>query len=83
MVSTNIAETSLTLDGVMYVVNTGYCKLERVQPADGDERAAGVPVLAGGGESTQRTCGAHGAGYVLPSVHGDGVQARDASHDDA
>ena len=27
IVSTNIAETSLTLDGVKYVVDTGYCKL--------------------------------------------------------
>ena len=26
--ATNIAETSLTLDGVKYVVDAGYCKLK-------------------------------------------------------
>lgn len=28
VVATNIAETSLTLDGVKYVIDTGYCKLK-------------------------------------------------------
>ncbi|CRH00715.1 pre-mRNA-splicing factor ATP-dependent RNA helicase PRP16, putative [Plasmodium relictum] len=28
IVSTNIAETSLTLDGIKYVIDTGYCKLK-------------------------------------------------------
>ena len=35
IVSTNIAETSLTLDGVMYVVDTGYCKLSVYNPRMG------------------------------------------------
>ena len=33
--STNIAETSLTLDGVMYVVDSGYCKLSVYNPRMG------------------------------------------------
>ena len=28
VVATNIAETSLTLDGIMYVVDSGYCKMK-------------------------------------------------------
>lgn len=28
IVSTNIAETSLTVDGILYVIDTGYCKLK-------------------------------------------------------
>ena len=28
VVSTNIAETSLTVDGIIYVIDTGYCKLK-------------------------------------------------------
>lgn len=28
VVATNIAETSLTLDGIMYVVDAGYCKMK-------------------------------------------------------
>ena len=35
VVSTNIAETSLTLDGVMYVVDTGFCKLSVFNPRVG------------------------------------------------
>ena len=35
VVSTNIAETSLTLDGVMYVVDTGFCKLSVYNPRVG------------------------------------------------
>lgn len=33
VVSTNIAETSLTVDGIIYVVDTGYCKLKVCGPA--------------------------------------------------
>lgn len=32
VVSTNIAETSLTVDGIIYVVDTGYCKLKVPAP---------------------------------------------------
>jgi pre-mRNA-splicing factor ATP-dependent RNA helicase DHX38/PRP16 len=35
IVSTNIAETSLTLDGVMYVIDTGFCKLSVFNPRMG------------------------------------------------
>lgn len=28
IVATNIAETSLTVDGILYVVDAGYCKLK-------------------------------------------------------
>ena len=28
IVATNIAETSLTVDGIMYVVDSGFCKLK-------------------------------------------------------
>ncbi len=28
IVSTNIAETSLTVDGIIYVIDTGYCKMK-------------------------------------------------------
>lgn len=28
IVATNIAETSLTVDGIMFVVDSGYCKLK-------------------------------------------------------
>ena len=31
IVSTNIAETSLTVDGILYVIDSGYCKM-KVRP---------------------------------------------------
>jgi len=35
IVATNIAETSLTLDGVKYVVDSGFCKLKVYNPRIG------------------------------------------------
>jgi hypothetical protein len=35
VVATNIAETSLTLDGILFVVDPGYCKLKVFNPKIG------------------------------------------------
>ena len=35
IVSTNIAETSLTVDGILYIVDAGYCKLKVYNPRMG------------------------------------------------
>lgn len=35
VVATNIAETSLTVDGIMYVVDSGFCKLKVFNPRIG------------------------------------------------
>jgi pre-mRNA-splicing factor ATP-dependent RNA helicase DHX38/PRP16 len=35
IVSTNIAETSLTVDGIKYVIDSGYCKLKVYNPRIG------------------------------------------------
>ena len=32
IVSTNIAETSLTVDGILYVIDSGYCKMKVRSP---------------------------------------------------
>jgi hypothetical protein len=32
IVSTNIAETSLTVDGILYVIDSGYCKMNVPPP---------------------------------------------------
>lgn len=35
VVATNIAETSLTVDGIIFVIDTGYCKLKVYNPRIG------------------------------------------------
>lgn len=38
VVATNIAETSLTLDGIKYVVDAGYCKMKVFNPRIGRDQ---------------------------------------------
>lgn len=49
IVSTNIAETSLTVDGIYYVVDTGYVKMKVYNPKMGMDalqvRTSATPVL--------------------------------------
>ena len=44
IVATNIAETSLTLDGVRFVIDSGYCKLKVYQAKMGMDSLQIVPV---------------------------------------
>jgi pre-mRNA-splicing factor ATP-dependent RNA helicase DHX16 len=40
---TNIAETSLTIDGIIYVIDPGFCKLKSYNPRTGMESLVIVP----------------------------------------
>lgn len=44
IVSTNIAETSLTVDGIIYVVDPGFCKLKVYNPRIGMDSLRVTPV---------------------------------------
>uniref|UniRef100_A0A8C4Q2V9 Pre-mRNA-splicing factor ATP-dependent RNA helicase PRP16 n=1 Tax=Eptatretus burgeri TaxID=7764 RepID=A0A8C4Q2V9_EPTBU len=44
IVATNIAETSLTVDGIMFVVDSGYCKLKVYNPRIGMDALQIYPI---------------------------------------
>ena len=55
IVSTNIAETSLTVDGILYVIDTGYVKMKVYNPKMGMDALQVVPVSqAGAGQRSGR-----------------------------
>ena len=43
MLATNIAETSLTIDGIIYVIDPGFCKQKNYNPRTGMESLVVVP----------------------------------------
>jgi len=44
IVATNIAETSLTVDGIKFVIDSGYCKLKVYNPKIGMDALQITPV---------------------------------------
>ncbi|EPS31820.1 hypothetical protein PDE_06778 [Penicillium oxalicum 114-2] len=53
IVSTNIAEASVTIDGIVYVIDCGYAKLRAYNPATGIETLTAVPISKA--SATQRS----------------------------
>lgn len=44
ILATNIAETSLTIDGIRYVIDTGFCKQNVYNPRTGVESLVVTPI---------------------------------------
>ncbi|XP_020873248.1 pre-mRNA-splicing factor ATP-dependent RNA helicase DEAH1-like isoform X2 [Arabidopsis lyrata subsp. lyrata] len=53
VLATNIAETSLTIDGIKYVVDPGFCKIKSYNPRNGMESLLVTPISKA--SATQRT----------------------------
>lgn len=46
IVATNIAETSLTVDGILFVIDPGFCKMKVYNPRIGmDALQVGFPLI--------------------------------------
>jgi len=64
IVSTNIAETSLTVDGINYVVDCGYCKLKVYNPKIGMDSLTVVPVSQANARQRSGRAGRTGPGQT-------------------
>merc|ERR1719228_2112908 len=62
VVATNIAETSLTLDGIMYVVDSGYCKMKVFNPRIGMDALQIFPVAQANANQRSGRAGRTGPG---------------------
>merc|ERR1719228_2382382 len=62
VVATNIAETSLTLDGIMYVVDCGYCKMKVFNPRIGMDALQIFPVSQANSNQRSGRAGRTGPG---------------------
>lgn len=62
IVATNIAETSLTLDGVRYVIDTGFCKIKVYNPKIGMDALQITPVSQANANQRKGRAGRTGPG---------------------
>jgi len=65
IVSTNVAETSLTVDGIRYVIDTGYCKLKVYNPKIGMDALLVTPVSKANANQRSGRAGRTGPGFCF------------------
>ncbi|GIY49237.1 pre-mRNA-splicing factor ATP-dependent RNA helicase PRP16 [Caerostris extrusa] len=65
VVATNIAETSLTVDGIMFVVDGGYCKLKVYNPRIGMDALQIYPISQANAKQRSGRAGRTGPGHCF------------------
>jgi pre-mRNA-splicing factor ATP-dependent RNA helicase DHX38/PRP16 len=65
IVSTNIAETSLTVDGIIYVVDSGFCKLKVYNPKIGMDALQITPISQANANQRSGRAGRTGPGMCF------------------
>ena len=65
IVSTNVAETSLTVDGIKYVIDSGFCKLKVYNPKIGMDALNVTPVSRANAKQRMGRAGRTGPGYCF------------------
>ena len=65
IVSTNVAETSLTVDGIRYVIDSGFCKLKVYNPKIGMDTLLVTPVSKANAKQRSGRAGRTGPGFCF------------------
>uniref|UniRef100_A0A7M4FW61 Pre-mRNA-splicing factor ATP-dependent RNA helicase PRP16 n=1 Tax=Crocodylus porosus TaxID=8502 RepID=A0A7M4FW61_CROPO len=65
IVATNIAETSLTVDGIMFVIDSGYCKLKVFNPRIGMDALQIYPISQANANQRAGRAGRTGPGQCF------------------
>jgi len=65
IVSTNVAETSLTVDGIRYVIDSGFCKLKVYNPNIGMDALLVTPISKANANQRSGRAGRTGPGYCF------------------
>jgi pre-mRNA-splicing factor ATP-dependent RNA helicase DHX38/PRP16 len=65
IVSTNVAETSLTVDGIRYVIDSGFCKLKVYNPKIGMDALLVTPISKANANQRTGRAGRTGPGYCF------------------
>ncbi|NWZ55910.1 PRP16 helicase, partial [Haliaeetus albicilla] len=65
IVATNIAETSLTVDGIMFVIDSGYCKLKVFNPRIGMDALQIYPISQANANQRAGRAGRTGPGHCF------------------
>lgn len=65
IVSTNVAETSLTVDGIKYVIDSGFCKLKVYNPKIGMDALLVTPVSKANAKQRSGRAGRTGPGFCF------------------
>ncbi|XP_039186985.1 pre-mRNA-splicing factor ATP-dependent RNA helicase PRP16 isoform X1 [Crotalus tigris] len=65
IVATNIAETSLTVDGIMFVIDSGYCKLKVFNPRIGMDALQIYPISQANANQRSGRAGRTGPGQCF------------------
>ena len=80
IVATNVAETSITIPGIRYVVDTGLARISRYSPRTRTTALPVAPISRSSADQRQGRCGRVETRGLHPSVLGGGLPGAAAVH---
>ncbi|HET19118.1 MAG TPA: ATP-dependent RNA helicase HrpA, partial [Chromatiales bacterium] len=81
VLSTNVAETSLTVPGIRYVIDTGLARVSRFSPRAGVQRLQVEPISQAAARQRAGRCGRLGPGICI-RLYGEDDYEKRPSHTD-